>query len=83
MTQGKHALFPPQYNSCADTFRTQNVCDARVMKMRCAAHESDVLCNVPTVGSMVNENVTSVIGHQMVIVPPEARWHPRALVEES
>ena len=39
----------------SNTFRTQNVWDARVMKMRCTAHESDVLCNVLTLGSMVKE----------------------------
>ena len=35
-----------------------NVCSERVMKMRCNVRENDVLCNVLTLGSMVNTNVT-------------------------
>ena len=40
------------------TVRTQNVCSARVIKMRCNVRESDVLCNVLSLGSMVNKNLT-------------------------
>ena len=33
-----------------NSFRTQNVCNASVIKMRCNVRESDVLCNVARTG---------------------------------
>ena len=33
---------------------------ARVIQIRCNVHENDVLCNVLTLGSMINTNVTAL-----------------------